>query len=48
VRGSHKATNDYDQSEATALVRRVHEEAIATGGHARGSPLYESLMWGLY
>jgi hypothetical protein len=30
-------TNDYDQSEAAALVRRIREEAIATGGHARGS-----------
>ena len=40
-------TNDYDQSEAADLVRSVREEAIATGGHAHGNALYESLMWGL-
>ena len=32
-----------------ALVDRVlREEAIATGIHARGSALYDSLMWALY
>jgi hypothetical protein len=41
-------TDDYEQSEAKALVEKIRAQAIKAGGESDKSKLYDQLMWGLY
>jgi hypothetical protein len=41
-------TDDYERSEAKALVEKIRAQAIEIGGESSGSKLYDAMVWGLY